>query len=711
MERINLGYSVKNIPIGNERGYKLQLLESVETLIKKMRWKAIFYNSPHDQNLDKKESYGLKTPYCPPQVKELVPFENDLLELARNVKFRKTTNDFQKRMNADIKTIRNSDKTYTSADKTSNLYKLNVEEYKRLRNNAVTATYKKANPKIKDTVDKNGVKYAKNAGVLHKMEKNTTSNCFITLKDHKQNFNNNPTTRLINPAKNQIGRISKVVLDDINSKLTESLGVNQWKNSDNVIEWFKNIQNKSMYTFTIFDIKDFYPSITETLLEKAIHFARTRTPISSENIEIIHHARKSLLFSENGTWIKKNSGLFDVTMGAFDGAEICELVGTFILNSISERFNKKDIGLYRDDGLSVFKNLSGPENEKIKKILQKIFKENGLNIIIQCNMKIVNYLDLTLNLNDGTYKPYRKEDEDTNYIHKDSDHPPNVIKQLPISIEKRLSKLSSSKEIFDQTKGYYQEALARSGHTHILNYNENTDTAPKNRQRKIIWFNPPYSGIVSTNIGKNFLQLINKHFPPSHKFRKLFNRNNIKISYACRPNIGSIINSHNRKILGENTSLELGQCNCIDKSSCPLDGHCLTRNILYEAEISTDRSNYGPKYYKGITEPEFKLRYGNHKKAFNNRKYINDSELSKEIWKLKANGLNYNVKWRITNQYPTYNQNTMRCYLCQSEKIAILEATNINLLNKRSEIISKCRHQNKYKLAALTSNKALEHIT
>ena len=711
MERINLGYSVKNIPIGNERGYKLQLLESVETLIKKMRWKAIFYNSPYDQNLDKKESYGLKTPYCPPQVKELVPFENDLLELARNVKFRKTTNDFQKRMNADIKTIRNSDKTYTSADKTSNLYKLNVEEYKRLRNNAVTATYKKANPKIKDTVDKNGVKYAKNAGVLHKMEKNTTSNCFITLKDHKQNFNNNPTTRLINPAKNQIGRISKVVLDNINSKLAESLGVNQWKNSDNVIEWFKNIQNKSMYTFTVFDIKDFYPSITETLLEKAIHFARTRTPISSENIEIIHHARKSLLFSENGTWIKKNSGLFDVTMGAFDGAEICELVGTFILNSISERFNKKDIGLYRDDGLSVFKNLSGPENEKVKKILQKIFKENGLNIIIQCNMKIVNYLDLTLNLNDGTYKPYRKEDEDTNYIHKDSDHPPNVIKQLPISIEKRLSKLSSSKEIFDQTKGYYQEALARSGHTHILNYKENTDTAPKNRQRKIIWFNPPYSGIVSTNIGKNFLQLINKHFPPSHKFRKLFNRNNIKISYACRPNIGSIINSHNRKILGENTSLELGQCNCIDKSSCPLDGHCLTRNILYEAEISTDRSNYGPKYYKGITEPEFKLRYGNHKKAFNNRKYINDSELSKEIWKLKANGLNYNVKWRITNQYPTYNQNTMRCYLCQSEKIAILEATNINLLNKRSEIISKCRHQNKYKLAALTSNKALEHIT
>ena len=421
-------------------------------------------------------------------------------------------------------------------------------------------------------------------------------------------------------------------------------------------------------------------------------------------MKIIYHARKSLLFSEDSTWIKKDGGLFDVTMGAFDGAEICELVGTFILDLIGSKYNKQDVGLYRDDGLAVFKNLGGPENEKIKKALQKIFKDNGLSITIQCNMKIVDYLDITLNLKDGSYKPFRKAGEETNYINTDSDHPPNITKQLPISIEKRLSNLSSSKEIFDQSKGYYQDALERSGHTHILEYKPVTSTTPTNRQRNIIWFNPPYSRIVSTNIGKSFLQLISKHFPPGHKFRKLFNRNNIKISYACRPNVGSIINAHNRKILGEKTPLTLGQCNCINKDTCPLNGHCLTTNALYEAEVSTPNLNYGQKFYKGITEPEFKSRYGNHKKSFNNNKYMKDSELSKEVWRLKANNLNYSIKWRVIKQYPSYNQGSMRCSLCQNEKLAILEHVDSNLLNKRSEIISKCRHQNKYKLLNLTLN-------
>ena len=68
MERINLGYSVKNIPIGNERSYKLQLIESAEALIRKMRWKAIFYNTPDDTRIDKKENYGLKSTRCPSQV-------------------------------------------------------------------------------------------------------------------------------------------------------------------------------------------------------------------------------------------------------------------------------------------------------------------------------------------------------------------------------------------------------------------------------------------------------------------------------------------------------------------------------------------------------------------------------------------------------------------------------------------------------------------
>ena len=88
--------------------------------------------------------------------------------------------------------------------------------------------------------------------------------------------------------------------------------------------------------------------------------------------------------------MKNDSRLFDVTMGAYDGAEECKLVGTFLLHKLSAKYNKNDIGFYHDDGLAIFKNISGPKSEKIKMSIQKLFKENQLDIAIQCNMKTVN---------------------------------------------------------------------------------------------------------------------------------------------------------------------------------------------------------------------------------------------------------------------------------------------------------------------------------
>ena len=80
---------------------------------------------------------------------------------------------------------------------------------------------------------------------------------FITLKDHKPNFHNNPTFRLINPSKSEIGKISKQILDRINHKVIESIGLNQWKNTEAVLKWFKNIPNKNLYSFISFDVVDF----------------------------------------------------------------------------------------------------------------------------------------------------------------------------------------------------------------------------------------------------------------------------------------------------------------------------------------------------------------------------------------------------------------------------------------------------------------------
>ena len=107
-----------------------------------------------------------------------------------------------------------------------------------------------------------------------------------------------------------------------------------------------------------------------------------------------------------------------------NGAEVCELVGTFLLEKISEICNKGNIGLYRDDGLSIFRNKSGTQLEKMKKKLQRLFKEHDLEITAESNLKIVNYLDVTFNLKDGTFRPYHKPDDQIQYIHTESNHPP-----------------------------------------------------------------------------------------------------------------------------------------------------------------------------------------------------------------------------------------------------------------------------------------------
>ena len=128
--------------------------------------------------------------------------------------------------------------------------------------------------------------------------------------------------------------------------------------------------------------------------------------------------------------------------------------------------------------------------------------------------------------------------------------------------------ISSSKEIFDESSKVYQEALERSGYTHKLTYGQRDAPAkkPRSRKRKVIWFNPPYSKSVTTNVGKEFLKLIDKHFPPHNKFRKIFNRNSVKVSYSCLPNMKRKINQHNKKVLRavpSNSDEELERtCSC-----------------------------------------------------------------------------------------------------------------------------------------------------
>ena len=108
-----------------------------------------------------------------------------------------------------------------------------------------------------------GKEILKNNEILNRIEINGENNCFFTLKDHKDNFSNNPQVRLIYPAKNDLGRRSKVILDKISLAIREYFSFNQWKNTQNVINWFKKISNKKVHKFVVFNIKEFYPSIKE----------------------------------------------------------------------------------------------------------------------------------------------------------------------------------------------------------------------------------------------------------------------------------------------------------------------------------------------------------------------------------------------------------------------------------------------------------------
>ena len=176
--------------------------------------------------------------------------------------------------------------------------------------------------------------------------------------------------------------------------------------------------------------------------------------------------------------------LFDVTMEAYDGAEVCELVGNYLLNNNkSKLYEKKDIGLYRDGGVAVFNNKSGPESEKIKKSVQAIFRENELKITIQRNLKSMDYLDETFNITDSSYRPCNKTNNEINYVHKQSNHTPSITKQLPLSVERRLSKLSSNEKIINDSILIYLEALIKAGYNHKLTY-QKYDQKKNNSQRR-----------------------------------------------------------------------------------------------------------------------------------------------------------------------------------------------------------------------------------
>ena len=191
-----------------------------------------------------------------------------MLKIIQSVKFKQVNSPFLNKLKEDTDRIKNDPKLLIAADKTTNFYKLEPSEYNDLLKKNITKSYKKAPPEATKAIDKENKNIATKLQIDDRVDITANKDAFITLKDHKPNFANKPTCRLINPTKSEIGKISKNILDRINSSIAKKHNLNQWKNTSAVINWFRSIENKEHSNFICFDIEEFYPSISKDLLNK-----------------------------------------------------------------------------------------------------------------------------------------------------------------------------------------------------------------------------------------------------------------------------------------------------------------------------------------------------------------------------------------------------------------------------------------------------------
>jgi hypothetical protein len=172
-------------------------------------------------------------------------------------------------------------------------------------------------------------------------------------------------------------------------------------------------------------------------------------------------------------------------MGSFHGAEICELVGLLILHKLSERFNITDFGLYRDDGLMVIDKRPRRYMDKCAGMIRSTFENLGLKVTIEGPATKVDFLDITMDLLNDRYEPYQKNNSNPRYISNLSNHPPCIKCELPGMIQKRISRLSKSKQEFDGIKAKYQATLKQSGYKNCdITYEKKQGASNRKRKKR-----------------------------------------------------------------------------------------------------------------------------------------------------------------------------------------------------------------------------------
>ena len=342
----------------------------------------------------------------------------------------------------------------------------------------------------------------------------------------------------------------------------------------------------------------------------------------------------------------------------------------------------------------------------------------------------------------GIHRPYIKPNTKPLYVHSKSNHPKSILQNIPASVNKRLSMLSSNEDVFKSSTKQHQEALEAAGYSHKLKFEEQDLNAmnkkkKRRRGRRIHWFNPPWDMNVSTKIGKKFFQVLDESFPPGHPLHKTFNRHTVKLSYSTMPNMLKKISGHNSRVTAsalaemkvvtlatddnntankqqEATALpcndcedncggylvdqipatipvqnehqdeeESEECNCNGRMGpCPLDGDCMReKSCIYSCKVT--RLDTGESQtYTGLAGGTFKSRFYGHNSDFNNRSNTG-TKLSQHIWELKDNNVPYDIKWSILAKANTFNPVTKKCRLCLKEVYYILCKPETAYLNTK----------------------------
>ena len=233
-------------------------------------------------------------------------------------------------------------------------------------------------------------------------------------------------------------------------------------------------------------------------------------------------------------------------------------------------------------------------------------------------------------------------------------------------VHNNITNISSDKATFNNATPFYNNILSASGYKKNLTCQQDLTSSEKVRQRNIIWFNPPYSLNMETNIGKTFLKLIAKYFPKTNKFHKIFNRNNVKVSYSCLPNFANMIKLHNNRTLSEEKTLDQPKYNCRQEDTCLLQGHCLDKELVYQWTLKDNTTSDGVNY-NGLTENTFKDQLYKHCNSFNYESKANSTSI-KHFWEMKRKGIEKLIMhWSVIDHAKPDQNRSTRCNLCLTE--------------------------------------------